>query len=270
MATARPVRSSPAYAPSVREPLSQAALRTRRIRLTPLADEHLQYEVQLDSDPEVMRYLGHGRARTREEVARLHRQRLAVADRVPGLGFWAGFVGKAFVGWWILEPPERADHEPVGPGRTRVPAPSTPLAQGPGQRSSPRELLRHGFETSASTASSPELLAINTASRATMASIGMKHARTFHTQSDEPPPGSDLARSSTRSRGGSGLPARAAWARRVAPHLRCGMRPVRHPSPETTQHPRPRRGEGADGWRAACRNRTDDLLITSQMLYRLS
>lgn len=32
----------------------------------------------------------------------------------------------------------------------------------------------------------------------------------------------------------------------------------------------PREGEAAGERRAACRNRTDDLLITSEMLYRLS
>ena len=80
-----------------------------RIRLVPLSDEHLEQEVELDSDPEVMRYLSNGRARTREEVKRLHRARLAAAWRVQGLGFWAGLVDGEFVGGWILEPPERAD-----------------------------------------------------------------------------------------------------------------------------------------------------------------
>ena len=84
-------------------------LHTRRIRLVALSDEHLEHEVELDSDPEVMRYLGSGRARTREEVEQLHRGRLSVAACAPGLGFWAGFVEGDFVGWWILEPPERPD-----------------------------------------------------------------------------------------------------------------------------------------------------------------
>ncbi|HEX5542927.1 MAG TPA: GNAT family N-acetyltransferase, partial [Micromonospora sp.] len=93
--------------------MPQAELRTSRIHLVPLSDDHFEYEVKLDSDPEVMRYLGDGRPRTREEVQILHRRRLAVAGRVPGLGFWAGFVDGAFVGWWILEPPERTDQSPV-------------------------------------------------------------------------------------------------------------------------------------------------------------
>jgi RimJ/RimL family protein N-acetyltransferase len=40
----------------------QPVLRTARLLLVPLADRHLDLEIQLDSDPEVLRYLG-GRAR---------------------------------------------------------------------------------------------------------------------------------------------------------------------------------------------------------------
>ena len=43
--------------------MSQPVLRTPRLLLVPLADRHLDLEVELDSDPEVMRYLD-GRART--------------------------------------------------------------------------------------------------------------------------------------------------------------------------------------------------------------
>src|ERR1700759_4733640 len=99
--------------------MSQDGLRTRRLRLGPLADEHLAHEIELDADPEVMRYLGSGRARTADEVRRAHQGRLADAGRVPGLGFWAGFLngGNEFVGWWILEPRT---------GRTRARWPARP------------------------------------------------------------------------------------------------------------------------------------------------
>ena len=46
----------------------QRTLRTPRLVLVPLTEEHLEHEVELDSDPEVMRYLGSGTARTRAEV----------------------------------------------------------------------------------------------------------------------------------------------------------------------------------------------------------
>ncbi len=77
-----------------------------RSRCTPPAsrwsrspDDHLEHEVELDSDPEVMRYLGDGKARTRAAVEEQHRRRVATAALVPGLGFWAGFVAGGFVGW---------------------------------------------------------------------------------------------------------------------------------------------------------------------------
>src|SRR6476660_8864704 len=83
--------------------MPQPTLHTDRITLVPLADEHLEWEVELDSDPEVMRYLG-GRASTRDEVEAGHARRLAAAQTVDGLGVWVGLVDDGFVGWWILQP----------------------------------------------------------------------------------------------------------------------------------------------------------------------
>ncbi len=80
--------------------MCQATLLTGRLRLVPLSGEHLEYEVELDADPEVMRHLGDGRARSREDVERRQQHRLAAARRVVGLGFWVGFVDGQFVGWW--------------------------------------------------------------------------------------------------------------------------------------------------------------------------
>ncbi len=72
-------------------PVPQPVLRTARLTLAPLSDEHLDLEAELDADPQVMRYLT-GRASTRAEVERAHQRRLAAAREVPGLGFWAGAV----------------------------------------------------------------------------------------------------------------------------------------------------------------------------------
>ncbi|MFI5049641.1 MAG: GNAT family N-acetyltransferase, partial [Gaiellales bacterium] len=70
--------------------MPQPTLRTPRLLLVPLADRHLDLEVELDSDPEVMRYLD-GRARTPDEVAESHARRMANARQVPGLGYWIVF-----------------------------------------------------------------------------------------------------------------------------------------------------------------------------------
>ena len=170
---------------------AQAVLRTARLQLVPLAEEHLEAEVELDADPEVMRHLT-GRASTRAEVEARHRERLAVAARVPGLGFWAGFVGDEFVGWWILEPPERPDQGPVA-GQAEL---GYRLLRRHWRRGlageGARELLRHGFADLGLRRVFAETMAVNTASRATMAALGMTLVRTFSLDLDDPLPGSEL------------------------------------------------------------------------------
>ncbi len=168
---------------------SQERLRTGRLSLVPLAEEHLDYEVELDSDPEVMRYLGNGRARTRAQVEGYHRDRLAVADIAPGLGFWVGFHDGQFVGWWILQPPQRADQGPVeGQAELGYRLLRRFWRQGFASEGS-RELIRHGFEDLGLDRIFAETMAVNEASRATMASIGLRYVRTFHADWDEPIPG---------------------------------------------------------------------------------
>ncbi|MEV6376485.1 GNAT family N-acetyltransferase [Micromonospora musae] len=169
--------------------MPQATLHTARIRLVPLADEHLDHEVELDADPEVMRYLGP--PRTRAEVEALHGRRLAAARRVPGLGFWAGLVDGDFVGWWILEPPERADQGPVA-GQAELGYRLLRRYWRRGLASEgARELIRHGFEELGLNRIFAETMTVNEGSRATMASVGLRYVRTFHLSFDDPLPGTE-------------------------------------------------------------------------------
>ncbi|WP_433427595.1 GNAT family N-acetyltransferase [Nonomuraea sp. CA-141351] len=171
--------------------MSQAILRTDRIKLVPLSDEHLEHEIELDADPEVMRYLTSS-ARSREEVEVLHRQRVAAAGRVAGLGFWVGFVDGQFVGWWILEPPEGVDQGPIeGQAELGYRLLRRRWRQGLASEGA-RELIRHGFEDLRLTRIFAETMAVNTASRATMTAIGMQYVRTFHLDWEAPLPGSHL------------------------------------------------------------------------------
>ena len=50
--------------------MGQKALRSTRLELVPLAEEHLPYEIELDSDPEVLRYLWPRRRQWRQGYAR--------------------------------------------------------------------------------------------------------------------------------------------------------------------------------------------------------
>ena len=165
--------------------VTQAILHTERLTLVPLNDEHLELEVELDSDAEVMRYLtGHGR--TREQVTATHQLRLATAEAVPGLGFWIGFADGHFVGWWLLEPPGWIDQEPVdGQAELGYRLLRRYWRQGFASEGC-RELLRHAFKDLSLRRVFGLTMAVNTASRATMATVGMRHSRTFHMDGDGP------------------------------------------------------------------------------------
>jgi RimJ/RimL family protein N-acetyltransferase len=165
--------------------VQRPTLRTARLELIPLSDEHLEFEVELDSDPEVLRYLD-GRARTREEVERAHQRRLGAGDKIPGLGFWVGFHTGEFVGFWMLQPPH-------GPDQRQVPGEADLgyrllrrwWRQGLAGEGA-RELLRYGFVEVGLRRIFGQTLAVNDPSRAVLASIGMTYVRAFPSASPEP------------------------------------------------------------------------------------
>lgn len=167
--------------------MSQAVLRTARLELVPLADEHLPMEVELDADPEVMRYLGPPRSRAQVEAT--HRARLLRAQAVPGLGYWAGLVGGEPVGWWLLLPPDRPDQGPVaGQAELGYRLLRRWWRQGLASEGA-RELVRHAFDDLGLQRVFAETMAVNAGSRATMAAAGLTYVRTFHLEWDEPLPG---------------------------------------------------------------------------------
>ncbi|HZC70801.1 MAG TPA: GNAT family N-acetyltransferase [Jatrophihabitans sp.] len=172
--------------------MTQPTLRTERIRLDPLADEHLELEAEVDSDPEVMRYLI-GRAASRAEIERSHTRRLAVARDSPGLGYWVGYVDDAFVGWWILQPPHGPD-QPQVPGEADLGYRLLRRCWRRGYASEgSRELIRYGFAEVGLDRIFAQTMAVNTASRATMSAAGLTFARSFVTAGgyDEPIPGTE-------------------------------------------------------------------------------
>ncbi|WP_199486742.1 GNAT family N-acetyltransferase [Actinomadura logoneensis] len=193
-------------------------MRTDRLLLVPLADRHLDLEVRLDSDPEVLRYLD-ARLPTRDEVVASHHRRMAMADKVDGLGFWMAFassdadtdadVDAAVTGERGAAPPDREeDGEFVG-------LMMLPPAHGPDQPDDPsvsdlgyrlvrrhwrrgfaseasRALLRHAFDTVGQSRVIAQTMAVNAGSRGVMRAIGMRYVRTYHPQFDDPLPGTHL------------------------------------------------------------------------------
>jgi RimJ/RimL family protein N-acetyltransferase len=170
--------------------VTQAVLRTERLLLEPLTDAHLELEVELDGDPEVMRHL-EARPRTRADVLARHPARLALAQRAPGLGFWVGSVDGDPVGWWLLDLPERPDQGPAE-GQAELGYRLLPRWWRRGLATEgARELVRHAFADLGLRRVFAETMAVNTGSRGVMAAVGMRHVRTFHLAWEEPLPGAE-------------------------------------------------------------------------------
>ena len=158
-------------------------LQTDRIRLIPLGDEHLELEVELDSDPEVMRYLT-GDGRTRAQVEKAHGLRLETAQAVAGLGFWVGFVDDEFVGWWLLQPAGWGE-EALIPGEAELGYRLLRRHWGNGLATEgAREMVRHSFQDLDMQRVFALTMTVNERSRATMASAGLQYIRTFYDDDD--------------------------------------------------------------------------------------
>lgn len=172
--------------------MPQPVIRTQRIELRPLRPQHLPLLHELDSDPEVMRYLL-GRARTPDEIDEFWGPRCA--DTRPdalGLGWWAGFDGDDFLGWWELSPsvsgPERepsSEDAEIGWRVIRCRWRQGLASEGA------RALLAYGFGTLGLERVWAETMTVNEASRGVMRAVGMRHVRTEYRAHDEPLPGSE-------------------------------------------------------------------------------
>lgn len=170
----------------------QPILRTDRLILLPLADHHFDLEVELDSDPEVLKYIV-GRARTRDEVAVSHRRRMGLAAPVDGLGFWMAFAepGGDFVGLMMLPPAEGVD-QPHDRTAAELGYRLLRRQWRKGYASeAARVLLRHAFQTVRLRRVIAQTMAVNTGSRAVMETIGMRYVRTFFPSWEDPLPGTE-------------------------------------------------------------------------------
>lgn len=82
-------------------------LETRRLRLRRFVREDLDLLVELDSDPEVMRYITYGVPTTRATYEDVILPRwFSIYEQNPQLGFWAAEdrIDGGFLGWFHLRP----------------------------------------------------------------------------------------------------------------------------------------------------------------------
>lgn len=188
----------------------QATLPTTRLLMVPLAKHHCNDIINLNSDPQVMMYVENGSPMDCEAATKDHELRLNTRNQIPGLGHWAGYLNEDFVGWWALSPSYRTTEEKKGLDSEddKVRGDDTEKELDPtraelGYRLLPqfwkqclakegaRELLRHGFEILGLQEVFGQTMAVNVASRATMASCGLRHVRTFYPVFEDPIPGTE-------------------------------------------------------------------------------
>jgi RimJ/RimL family protein N-acetyltransferase len=168
----------------------QPVLQTDRLTLVPLADEHLDLEIELDSDIEVLRYL-FPRAQTPDETRRRHANRTARGREVDGLGMWIAFLDgpqqdtETFVGLFMLTPP----HGPSQPRIAGLADLGYRIRRDRWRQGFAREgslaLLRHAFDTLGLDRVIAQTMAVNAGSRAVMASVGLTFVRPFNEEYEE-------------------------------------------------------------------------------------
>lgn len=153
-------------------------LRTARLDLVPLSMQHVDLLLELDADPEVMRYISGGAPTNRTDMERIIRRNLG--------SIWAAFSRHdgAFVGWFELASRGVGEYE-LG-YRLRREVWGAGIATEGG-----RMLIDLAFSVLGATRVFAQTMAVNAGSRRVMAKCGLRYARTFHAQWHVPIPGDE-------------------------------------------------------------------------------
>jgi RimJ/RimL family protein N-acetyltransferase len=169
---------------------AEVLLETERLTLRQFTPDDVDNLVELDSDPEVMRYINGGRATPREEIERRELPAfLEYYARSDGYGFWAA-IEKAsgdFIGWFHLRPRDTgaADEPELGYRLRRS-------AWGKGYATEgSRALIEEAFTDLGAQRVWAETMVVNTASHRVMEKAGLRYVRTFHADWPEKIPGDE-------------------------------------------------------------------------------
>lgn len=154
-------------------------LETERLRLRRLEYDDIEHLVELDSDPQVMRFINGGRATPRSEIENeVLPAFLGHYERYVGLGFWAveeKSTGR-FVGWFHLRPAEEAPAGEVELGYRLLRS-----AWGKGYATEgARALIDKGFAELGVERVVASTMVVNVASRRVMEKAGLRFVRIFH------------------------------------------------------------------------------------------
>ncbi|GAA4615817.1 GNAT family N-acetyltransferase [Actinoallomurus liliacearum] len=147
--------------------------------------------VELNGDPEVMRYLTGGRPSSREEIrSRVLPKFLGYYERFEDLGFWAAeekATGR-FLGWFHFRPHEDEARD----GEIELGYRLHRSAWGKGYATEgSRALIDKGFTEQGVERVVAETMTVNSASRRVLEKAGLTLVRTFHPEGWDPIEGSE-------------------------------------------------------------------------------
>jgi RimJ/RimL family protein N-acetyltransferase len=163
-------------------------LTTERLALRECTLDDADLFIELDSDPEVMRYLT-DQLTDREHVERNVLPRLlAEYRRHPGFGLWVAHTHDGtFVGWFHLR---QRDDRPVGEVELGYRLRRAAWGRGYATEGS-RALLHRGFEELGVRTVYAETMTVNTGSRRVMEKVGLSYRTTSFPDDFPPIPGSE-------------------------------------------------------------------------------
>jgi RimJ/RimL family protein N-acetyltransferase len=168
----------------------QIFLETERLVLRRFTEADVDNLFDLDSDPEVMRFLTGGKPTPREVIRNEPLPRiLHYYERFAGFGFWAAIEKSTgeFLGWFEFRPPEGG-----GPDEVELGFRLRRSAWGKGYATEgSRALIRKGFTELGVRRVVAQTMAVNTASRRVMEKAGLTLVRTFHQEWQEPIEGAE-------------------------------------------------------------------------------
>jgi RimJ/RimL family protein N-acetyltransferase len=154
-------------------------LETERLILRRFTADDVDLLVELDSDPEVMRYITGGLPTSREEIENdMLPGWLSYYERFAGFGFWAVIEKSSgdFLGWFHFRPQPGHSADDIELGyRLRKSA----WGKGYGTEGS-RALIRKGFLELGVQRVYAGTMVVNTASRRVMEKAGLKLVRIYH------------------------------------------------------------------------------------------
>lgn len=167
---------------------------SERLVLRRFAQRDLDLLVELDSDPEVMRYLSGGQPTPRETVENTVLPRIIAGyDQPPHFGCLAAFekAGEDFVGWFLLRVPAYEPGTPRIDGEYEVGYRLRRPHWGKGYATEmSHAIVEHAFTELDTERLVAQTMAVNTGSRRVMEKLGMSYIGKYFP--DLPPiPGSE-------------------------------------------------------------------------------